>query len=183
MSNLLRIGQSHLTTQAIPIEHIGYTHSRATIKRKAHGRTDKRALIGPEIIERQDRQQRQEVLRQQRLQRIQDSPESEVRGATTPPRTTTPPPQHTPPSAQLPIRTPTTAERPRPRRSPSPEASPAANIPPASTAPAQLGRGKRQRQKTSKYAEGQRQGEIQESQERLRRAAAAEMEDDDLYGP
>ena len=85
----------------------------------------------------------------------------------------------TPTSSQssLPIRssparpipaTPTTPERPRPRRTPTLEASPlpaSTYQAPSSTAPPALGRGKRKKPHTRKYAESRAQGEIAESQE------------------
>jgi hypothetical protein len=68
-ANLLRIGQGHLAMQALPPGHPGYAPNRSIVRRNAHGRADERALIGPEIMERQGRQRRQEELRQERLNR------------------------------------------------------------------------------------------------------------------
>jgi hypothetical protein len=187
MTNLVRVGQQHRELQELPIG-LPDPNPRSTFyKRSVHGRANQRGLIANEILDRRERQERQQVGDNLQLIPAPQMMTTFQRSDQVPtiPRelNSTPPPQTPPSSAQLPIRTPTTAERPRPRRSPSPEASPA-YMPPPSTAPAQLGRGKRQRQKTSKYAEAQQRGEIQESQERLRRAAAAEQEEDDnLYGP
>jgi hypothetical protein len=179
-ANLLRIGQGHLAMQALPPGHPGYAPSRAIVRRNAHGRADERALIGPEIMERQDRLRRQEELRQERLnqplpqqspqqQQGRQSPETQV--PATPPHQT-----------RMPIRTPTTAERPRERRPPSPD-SPSPPLSPStlpvSTAPPRLGlgRGKRQRRKTARYEAAQAQGFIQESQERFRRQGGQDSED------
>ena len=146
------------------------------MRRNTHGRVNERALIGPEILERQERQRRQEELRQERLNaprplESQSDPDTiTIMIPATPPRQST-----------LPIWTPTTAERPRPRRSPSPESSPSPTGLPTSTAPAriELGRGKRARHKTAKYAEGQAQGGIHESQERLRREQDSQNSEDE----
>ena len=54
-ANLLRIGQTHLTIQSFPPGHPGYALNRSIVRRHAYSRADTRALIRPEIIERQER--------------------------------------------------------------------------------------------------------------------------------
>lgn len=193
LQSLLRATQRRYQMQQAPLQAPDPRRQSYLVRRNAHGPVNQRGLTAIEISERQRRQNRSIQLQQERheaSQVIEQEMEQSLNRAVTEQQpfneeedtvefirrtllqdiptnseviSITPPPSET---LDLVILTP---ERPRLRREPSSEGSPlqiTPNEPPASTAPAALGRTKRQRNHTVKFNQGRQQGFIPESQER-----------------